>query len=153
MAYGVVQGVHAVEIVVVQPKVGPDPAGGRVAEIAAHRRDQRIERRDAGHLELAAAVLQRRAQAFVDDGVDDDPRRLLDIAERAVQLPLRADQGVDVLDRQDIVEPGADRTGHGVERLAGGIRHQVYVEVGGELRGGRGHGRPFERGSAILPEK
>ena len=50
----------------------------------------------------------------------------------ALQLPLRADQGVDVLDRQDVFKPGADRPGEGVEGLPGGIGHQVDVEVGGE---------------------
>src|SRR5581483_5286984 len=70
----------------------------------------------------------------------------LDVAQRAVELPLGTDQGVDVFNRQDVVETGADRARHGVQRLTGGIRHQVDVEVGGELRRGRGQG-------ASLPDR
>ena len=37
-----------------------------------------------------------------------------------------------MLFRSDVVEAGADRARHGVQGLAGGVRHQVDVEVGGE---------------------
>ena len=65
-------------------------------------------------------------------GLGDD----LDIGQGAVQLPARSHQGVDVLDGQDIVEAGAHGAGHGVEGLAGGVRHQMQVEIGGDARVG-----------------
>ena len=107
--------------------------------------DQGIQRRDAAHVDLAAALLERGAKLLVDDGVQHHPRCALDLAQDPVELPARTDQGVDVFDGQEVVEAGADRPGHGVEGLAGGVRHQVDVEIGGEAGGG-GHGRrPVQR--------
>jgi hypothetical protein len=136
MADGVVQRVHPVEIVGVQGVLHPHPAGDRSAQVAGKRRDQRIQRRDAGHVELATAFLQGGAQLVVDDGVDHHPGRFLDVGQGALQLSLRANKGVDVLDGQDVLEPGADGARQGVQGLAGRIGDQMNVEVGGQA--GRG---------------
>jgi hypothetical protein len=67
-----------------------------------------IQRRDARHLQPSAAFFQRRAQARIDDGVHHHARRAGDLLQRPIQLPRGTNQGVDVFDRQDVGEPGAD---------------------------------------------
>ena len=65
--------------------------------------------------------------------------RRVNVQRMAAELPLGTDQGVDVLDRQDIGEAGADCPGHGVQRLAGGVGHQVNMEIGPEPFARLGH--------------
>ena len=74
-------------------------------------------------------------------------------AQRAVQLPLRADQGVDVLDGQHVLEAGAHGARHGVQGLARGVRHQVDMKIGGEAWRGV-HAKISGEGSCelLLPE-
>jgi hypothetical protein len=95
-----------------------------------------IEGGDARHLQPPAAFFQRGAQVRVDDRVHDHARRAGDLLQRPVQLARGTHQGVDVFDRQDVGEPGADGPGHGVQGLARGVRHQVDMEVGREARRG-----------------
>jgi hypothetical protein len=83
----------------------------------------RIEGGDARHLQPSAAFFQRRAQVRVDDGVHHHARRAGDFLQRPVQLARGTHQGVDVFDRENIGETGANRPGHGVQGLAGGVRH------------------------------
>ena len=112
--------------------LGPDPGGQRGAEVAPEGRDQRVHGGDAGHVHLAAALLERRAQILVDDGVQHHARGPGDLLQHAVELTLGTDQGVDVFDRQDVVEARADGAGQRVQGLARGVRHKVDMEVGGE---------------------
>jgi hypothetical protein len=93
-----------------------------------------IQRGDARHLQPPAAFLQRRAQVRVDDGVHDHARRAGDLLQRPVELARGTNQGVDVFNRQNVGETGADGPGHGVQGLARGVRHQVDMEVGREAR-------------------
>lgn len=39
-----------------------------------------------------------------------------------------------MFDRQNIGEPRADGAGHRVQGFAGGVRHQMDMEIGGEAR-------------------
>ena len=103
-------------------------------QIARQGPVQRVERGDLRHVETPAAVFQLLAQLAVDEGVQHHARSRGDLLQHSLHLPVRADQGVDVLDGDDAVETGHDRLGHGVERLAGGVRHEVDVEVGGQAR-------------------
>jgi hypothetical protein len=85
----------------------------------------------------AGNLFERGAQLEVDDGVHDNPRGAGDFLQGALQLTGGTDQGVDVFDRQDVVETCADGAGQGVQGFARGIRHQVDVEVGRKAVGGR----------------
>jgi hypothetical protein len=86
--------------------------------------------------EIATAPLFKLfAQIAVDQGVENHAGGRGHLLQHPLHLLVGADQGVDVLDRDDAVEAGGDRLGHGVQRLAGGIRHQMDVEIGGQTAG------------------
>ena len=75
-----VQRLDAAEIFGVEDVLRADPAFRARAEIGLERRQHRIEDREAGHAELSAAVLQDRRERGIDQRVEHDPRRLLDLA-------------------------------------------------------------------------
>jgi len=127
---GEVQRAHAVEIVVVQRVLGAHPAGQGRAEIARQGPDQRVQRPHLRHVQPPAALLQHVAQLGIDQGVQHDARLGLDLLEHPLELLGGADQGVDVLDRDDALEAGDHRLGHGVEGFARRVRDQVDVEIG-----------------------
>ena len=82
---------------------------------------------------------------MIDNGVHHNARRVLDLADHPFHLPRRADQRIDVFDRQHRVEARADRLGHGVKGLARGVGNEVDVKIGAEALG-CGHERaPFFR--------
>ena len=127
---GVVQRLDAVEVVGVEGVLGADPVGELGAEIAAEAAVRGSSAAMQGISSSRQPASSCAAQLAVDDGVQDHAGRLLDLLQHPVQLPGRADQGVDVLDRQHVVEAGADRLGDGVQRLSRGIGDEMDVEVG-----------------------
>jgi hypothetical protein len=129
-----VQRFDPVEVIVVQGVLGADAGGDRGAKVPGEGGHQGIQGGHARHLQRTTARLQRGAEILVHDGVEHHARRVLDLAQHAFELTARADQSVDMLDGQDGVEPGAHGLGHGVQRLARRIRHQVDVKVGGQRR-------------------
>ncbi len=87
VGHGEVERVHPLEVAGVQGVLGAHTGGERGPEIAGQGRDQRIQGGNAGHLHIATALLQRRAQLLVDDGVQHHPRSALDLLQHPVQLP------------------------------------------------------------------
>jgi hypothetical protein len=97
--------------------LGAHAGGDRSAEVPGEDRDQRVQRGDAGLLGRTAALLQASAEILVDDGVQNEPRRRLDLPQHALQLTRRADEGVHVLDGEHVLEARRYRLRHGVQRL------------------------------------
>ncbi|MCY1447166.1 hypothetical protein D9M71_637710 [compost metagenome] len=63
-------------------------------------------------------------------------RRARHFLQHPLHLLGRTDQGIDVFDRNDAVETGDHGLGHGVQSLAGRIRDQMDMKIGGETRRG-----------------
>ena len=70
MIEGEGHGVDAVKILAVEEMLLAGQAAALAAEIGGERADHRIEHGDGRHLQLAAAFDQRRAQVFIDEGVE-----------------------------------------------------------------------------------
>ncbi|MNE13449.1 hypothetical protein D3C80_1062820 [compost metagenome] len=142
MGDGEVQGADAVEIAVVQRVLGPDAGRDIGPQIAGQGADQGIQRPDLRRLQPTTAFLQLFAQLAVDQGVQHHAGRSAHLLQHALHLLGRADQGIDVLNRNDPVETGDHSLGHGVQRFAGRVRDQMNVEIGGQTRrrAGGAHG-------------
>ncbi|MNE08050.1 hypothetical protein D3C80_1006930 [compost metagenome] len=133
---GEVQSADAVEIAVVQGVLSPDAGRDIGAQIARKSAHQRVQGPDLRRLQPTAAFLQLFAQVAVDQGVQDHARRPRHLFQHPLHLLGRADQGVDMFNGNDAVETGDHSLGHGVQGLAGRIRHQMDMEIGGEARRG-----------------
>ena len=68
-------------------------------------------------------------QLFLHDGIEYDAGRLLHLLQHARELLFRAHQRMHVLDRAHLRVLHRGGLGHGGERLAGGIRDQMQMEV------------------------
>lgn len=148
---GEVQGADTVEIAVVQRVLRPDAGRDIGAQIARQRPHQRVQRADLRRLQPAAAFLQLFAQLTVDQGVQHHAGRPGDFFQHALHLLGRTDQGIDVFDGDDAVETGDHGLGHGVQGLAGRVRDQVDVEIGGETRRGSGGAHGSDRLLILKP--
>ena len=107
----------------------------RRAEIGFEHLHDRLEHMQARHLEFAAAALDFLDQLFLDDGIEDDARRLLHFLQHARKLLLGAHQRMHVLDRTHAGVLHRSRLGHGGEGLAGCVRDQMQMEVAWHLVG------------------
>ena len=135
VGHGEIEGIDAGKIVgVEQMLAGNDRRLGR-AEIGFEHLHDRLEHMQARHLEFAAAALDFLDQLFLDDGIEDDARRLLHFLQHARKLLLGAHQGMHVLDRAHAGVLHRGRLGHGGEGLAGGVRDQMQMEVAWHLVG------------------
>jgi len=85
----------------------------------------------ARHLELAAAALDGLDQLALDDGVEHDARRLLDLLQHALELLGRAHQRMHVLDGAHLRVLHRGGLRHRGQCLARGIRDQMQMEVAG----------------------
>ena len=74
-----VQRIDPAEIVGVERMLCADPAGRACAEITLERRQNRVEHGYAWHAEITAAGLQARRKLAVDQSVEDDAGRPLDV--------------------------------------------------------------------------
>ena len=68
-------------------------------------------------------------EIVIKQGVEYNPWRLLYLCQHPIKLLLRSHQRIDMLNRQDFGVLGGGRPGNGRERLAGGIRYQMKVEI------------------------
>ena len=132
VGHGEVERVDAAEVVGIDDVLAGHDRRLRRAEVGfehLHDRLQHVQRR---HLELAAALLDLLDQLLVDDGVEDDAGRLLDLLQHALELLGGAHQRMHVLDRPHLRVLHGGGLGHGGERLAGRIRDEVQMEVAGQ---------------------
>ncbi len=133
--HGEIERIDAGEVVGVEQMLAGHDGRLRRAEIGFEHLHDRLEHVQARHLELAAAPLDLLDQLLLDDGVEDDARRLLHLLQHARELLLGAHQRMHVLDRAHLRVLHRGRLGHGGERLAGGIRDQMQMEVAWRLVG------------------
>ena len=108
--------------------LGADPAGAWRAEIALQDLQHRLEHRGAGNADLAAGRLEPLAEIAVDQRVEDDARRFLEVGDDPVELLGRAHQRVDVLDGADVGVLRRSGASDRDQRFAGRVRNHVEVE-------------------------
>ncbi len=99
------------------------------AEMTGERADHRIEHGYDENAETAAAILQRAAQRFIDQGEEDDAGIRLDAGDDAFDLRLGAHHRPDMLDRLGILEldeAGARDRMNGVARR---VRNEMKMEA------------------------
>ena len=132
VGHGEVERVDAAEVVGIDDVLAGHHRRLRRAEVGfehVHDRLQDVQRR---HLQVAAALLDLLDQLLVDDGVEDDAGRLLDLLQDALELLGRAHQRVDVLDGPHLRVLHGGGLGHGGQRLAGRVRDEVQMEGAGQ---------------------
>ena len=90
-------------------------------------------------------VLQPRNQVVLQESVEHDSRRLVDLCQHPVELFLCAHQWIDVLDRRHLGVLRGRGARHGGQSLTGSIRDQMQMEVAaGTMSHGDGYGRACE---------
>ncbi len=68
------------------------------------------------------------------------PGEFVDLGQDAVELLLRADQRIDVLDRRDLGDIARPPRGDGDQRFAGRVRDQMQMEVAASGHAGHSAG-------------
>ena len=99
MQHGEVERLDAPEIVGVEHMLAADRRRRRRAEIGFEHLQDRLQRRHAGDVEPLAGLLELLGQLAVDQGVEHDAGRRLDLLQHPVELAPAAHERVEVLDR------------------------------------------------------
>ena len=130
-----VQRVDAAEIVGVEHVLSGDCRRLRCAEIALEHLHDRLQDVQARNLQLAAAALQLLRQLLIDNRIEDDAGRLLDLLQHPLQLSGRAHERMHVLDRTELRILNGRGLGDGRQRLACRVGNEMDVKVA-RRRGG-----------------
>ena len=153
--HGVVQRIDALEIFGVEHVLRADPRLGFAAEIGLEQAQHRTENRQARHAEFAAGFLQPLGQLRLEQRVEHDARRGLDLGQHPVELLARAHQRMHVLDRRHRGILRRRRARDRDQGLAGRVGDQMQMEIiGAALRHVITAGHPVERwggGHAFRP--
>jgi hypothetical protein len=128
MQHGEVEGVDAAKIFGIENILAADSWCRLGTKIGPVHRKHRRQHRDARQRESVAAPLQMAGKLRIDQGIEDDTRRRLDLAYNAVDLPDAAHHRMDMLDRPHIGVLGSRRPRHRQQGLAGRIRNQMDVK-------------------------
>ena len=117
------------EIGGVEHMLAPGPRLGLLAEQPRQRIVDRIERRDRGQPQRAAALSPAmRAGRRVDQREEHQPGILRDLLQDALEMRLGPHHRPEMAHRLDVVKLRERRLGDVLQRLAGRIRQQVEVE-------------------------
>ena len=135
----VVERIDALEIVRVERVLRADSVGGLGAQIGLQELQDRTQDRQTGQAQLAAVIFEPMQQLVVEQRVEHDAGRFLDLGQDAIELLLRAHQRIDMFHRQDLGVLRGRRARNRRQRLAGRVGHEVKVEIAaGALRHGSG---------------
>ena len=143
MQHGVVERVDALEIFGIEHVLGADPRGRFGAEIGLQQAQDRTEDRQARQTVFAALALEAPGQIRIEQRIEHDAGRGLDLAQHTVELLLRAHQRIDMLDRRHIGILRGSRARDRDQRLAGRIRNEMKMEIAGLAMSHR-HGTDVE---------
>ena len=127
--HGVVERIDALEIVGVESVLCPDAMGGLGTEIGSQQLQDRPEDRKTRQAQLAAVLFETLQQFIVEQRIQNDARRFLDLGQHAIELLLGPHQRVDMLDRQYLGVLRGRRARDGGEGLTGRVGHEVKVEI------------------------
>jgi hypothetical protein len=97
-------------------------------------------------------ILQPLHQIALQERVEHNAGRFLDFRQHPVELLLRPDQWIDVFHRLDLDVLRGRRAGNRRQRLAGGIGHQVQVEIAAAAMGHDG-GNLWTPGEQATPAR
>ena len=135
--HGVVERVDALEIFGVERVLRADPLAGLRAEIGLQQLQHRTEDRQAGQAELAAFLLQPLGEVVIEQGIEHDAGRFLDLGQHAIELFLGPHQRIDMLDRRHLGVLRRRRASDRDQSLTGRIRDEMQMEI---AAGSMGHG-------------
>jgi hypothetical protein len=141
MQHGEVQRVDALEILGIERVLRADPVACFGAEIGLQESQHRAKDRQAWHAQVAAMLLQALRQILVQQRVQHDAGRFLDLRQHAIKLFLGAHQRVGVFHRLHGGVLRGGRPSDRCQRFAGRVRHEVQVKIAAAARG-------HERGKA-----
>ena len=127
--HGVVERIDALEIFGVESVLCADAMRGLGTEIGSQQLQDRPEDRKTRQAQLAAVLFEPLQQFIVEQRIENDARRFLDLRQHAIELLLGPHQRVDVLDRQYLGVLRGRRARDGGERLTGRVGHEVKVEI------------------------
>jgi hypothetical protein len=139
---GVVHGVDAVEITLVELMLAARPLLALGMEVHRQHAHRLVEHADAGELQLAAAVTHHVAQVGIDQGVEHRAAIALDLDHDLFHLALGAHQRPDMLLHEDAFILNQAGTGHARHGFAGGVGDEMDVEIA------VGHGATYPTGPA-----
>ena len=99
------------------------------AEIGLERRKHRSMTATQGMPSLRHPSSTIVASARIDQRVEHDAGRFLDLLQRLLGQRLRAHHRVDVLDRMAVLVLGGSRAPDGNQRLAGRVGHEMQMKI------------------------
>ena len=116
-----------------------DAVRGLGSQIRLHELHDRPQNRKAGQAQLAAVFFKPTQQLVIEQCVEHDAGRFLDLGQDAIELLLSAHQRIDMFHRQDLGVLRSRRARNGRQCLAGRVGHEVKVEIAASaLRHGSG---------------
>ena len=94
-----------------------------------------LQHRNARNVQPFAGLLDLLDELLIDDGVEHDARRRLDVLQNPLELALAAYQRMDVLDGAHLRILHPHGLGHRNQRLAGRVGDHMQVESAGSIHG------------------
>ena len=94
-----------------------------------------LQHRNARNVQPLAGLLELLGQLLIDDGVEHDARRGLDVLQHPLELAVAAHQRMDVLDGAHLRILHPHRLGDRDQRLAGRVGDHMQVESAGSIHG------------------
>src|SRR5262249_50302634 len=129
MQHRVVERIDALEIVGVERVLRTDAMRGLGAEIGLQELQDRPQDRQAGQAQLPAVIFEPLQKFLLEQFIENDPRRLLDLCQYTIKLLLGPHQRINVLHRRDLGVLRGRGPRDGGQRLTGCVRYEVEVEI------------------------
>ena len=121
--------IDAVEIALVELMLAPRPLLALGMEVDCQHAHRLVEHADTGQLQAPAMVAHQVAQLLIDQRIEHGTTVALDRLHDLVHLALRADQRPDMLLHEDALILHEAGTGHARHGFAGGIGHEMDMEI------------------------
>ena len=133
--HGVVQRIDAFEIFGVEQVLRADPMRALAAEIGLEELQHRIEDRKKRQPERAAFLFERVGELAIEQCVEYDARRFIELIQDTVELLAGAHQRVDVLDWRHIGVLRRSGARDREQRLSGCVGDEMQMEkISGPVR-------------------
>src|SRR5262249_29972557 len=105
-------------------------AGGRLGpEIGLKQAEHRTQNIEIGHPKFSALLFEPLGELAIEQCVEDNARCSLHFAEHAIELPLAANERVNMLDRRNSGVLRGCRTGDSNQRFSGRVGDEMKVKI------------------------
>jgi len=97
--HGVVEGIDALEILRVERVLRTDAVRGLGPQVGLQQLQDRPQNRQAGQAQFTAVLFKPAQQLVIEQRIEHDAWRFLDLGQDSIELLLRAHQRIDMFDR------------------------------------------------------